>query len=557
MTVTSTGAASHNLDWQAIDWHAVHGQVRRLQSRIVKAVQAGRWGKVKALQRLLTHSFSGKVLAVRRVTENSGKQTPGIDGLIWNSPAKKAAAIDSLQQHGYRAQPLRRVYIPKSNGRRRPLGIPTMKDRALQALYLLALDPIAETTADPNSYGFRRERATADAIAQCFRCLCMKGAAKWILEGDIKSCFDRLSHDWLLAHIPMPKAILRSWLKAGFMEQAVLHSTEAGTPQGGIASPVLANLALDGLEKLLHHRFPKRQHKVHLVRYADDFIVTASSKAMLETEVKPLIEGFLCERGLELSPEKTRITHIEDGFDFLGQNLRKYGDKLLIKPAASNVKSFLAQIRQLVKTNRATPAGELIRQLNPKIKGWANYHRHIVSKTAFIKVDQAIFNCLYRWMKRRHPMKSRKWIKAKYFDSIDGRHWVFSGQISNQEGQLRRLHLESAAKTAIQRHVKIKGQANPYDAKWETYFEQRLGVKMAANLRGRRALFYLWREQQGRCLICQEKITRLTGWHNHHLVWRVNGGTDGADNRVLLHPECHRQVHSQRLTVVKPRPTRA
>lgn len=316
--VESTGAALDNqLDWHAIDWRAVNSLVRRLQSRIVKASKEGRWDKVKALQRLLTHSFSGRALAVRRVTENSGKQTPGIDNIIWNTPNRKARAVDSLQQRGYKAQPLRRVYLPKSNGKMRPLGIPTMKDRAMQALYLLALDPIAEHGADPNSYGFRTERSAADAIAQCFRCLCGKRSAKWILEADIKSCFDRISHDWLLANIPMEKAILQTWLKSGFLDQAVFYPSRAGTPQGGICSPVLANLALDGMEKLLSQMLPiSRSDKVHLIRYADDFVVTAASKELLESRVKPLLEEFLQKRGLEMSEEKSRISHIEKGFDF-------------------------------------------------------------------------------------------------------------------------------------------------------------------------------------------------------------------------------------------------
>jgi len=217
--------------------------MRRLQARIVKATQESKWGKVKALQRLLTHSFSGKVLAVKRVTENQGKRTQGVDGEIWDTPAKKAAAVHALKRRSYHPFPLRRVYIPKNNGKgHRPLGIPTMVDRAMQALYLLALDPVAETQADPNSYGFRLERCCADAIQQAHTVLRNRAGAEWILEGDIKSCFDKISHEWLLAHAPMDKTILRKWLKAGFMEKHVLHPTDEGTPQGGICSPALANL---------------------------------------------------------------------------------------------------------------------------------------------------------------------------------------------------------------------------------------------------------------------------------------------------------------------------
>jgi RNA-directed DNA polymerase len=268
----TAGAPSHaKADWHTIDWPAVHRNVCRLQARIVKAAQEGRWGKVKALHHLLTHSFSGKALAVKRVTENQGKDTPGVDRVIWNTPEKKMEAVLDLRQRGYQPQPLRRVLIPKSNGKRRPLGIPTMRDRAMQALYLLALDPIAETTADPNSYGFRKERSTADAIGQCHTVLSNRGGARGILEGDIKSCFDRISHEWLLAHIPRNRAILQKWLKAGFMEKQALHTTEEGTPQGGICSPALANLTWDGLERRLREHYPKatalsRKAKVNRIR---------------------------------------------------------------------------------------------------------------------------------------------------------------------------------------------------------------------------------------------------------------------------------------------------
>ncbi len=439
------------------------------------------------------------------------------------------------------------------------MKMPCMSCRAMQALYLLALDPVAETTADPNSYGFRKDRSPADAIEQCFKALGKTRAPQWILEGDIKACFDKISHEWLLTHIPMDKSILRKWLKAGFMEKQVLHPTEEGTPQGGICSPVIANLALDGLERMLLERYPKPKTgynaKVNFVRFADDFIVTGISKELLEQEVKPLVEQFLRERGLTLSPEKTVITHIEDGFDFLGQNVRKYHGKLIIKPSRKNVSTFLRKVRTLIKTSKQATAGNLIVQLNLLIGGWANYHQHVVSKVTFARVGHAIFQALWRWAKRRHPNKSKQWIKERSFKSTNGENWVFYGMIATKNGfvENRLLH---PAHVPIQRHVKIKGEANPYDPAWEVYFEKRLGVKMAHNLKGKRQLLALWKEQKGLCPICQQKITRLTGWHNHHLVWRVNGGKDTADNRVLLHPNCHRQVHSQGLEVVKPRPAR-
>jgi len=556
----SVGAASHDAEnWHSIDWAKAHRIVRRLQARIVKATQEKKWSKVKALQRLLTHSLSGKALAVKRVTENQGKRTPGVDGKTWNTPQEKAMAIQMLRQRGYHPQPLRRIYIPKSNGGRRPLSIPCMLCRAMQALYLLALDPMAETTADPNSYGFRKERSPADAIEQCFIALGKTRSPQWILEGDIKACFDRISHEWLLAHIPMDKSILRKWLKAGFIEKHVLHPTEEGTPQGGICSPVIANLALDGLERKLLERYPKPKTgynaKVNYVRFADDFIVTGISKELLEQEVKPLIEQFMRERGLTLSPEKMIITHINDGFDFLGQNVRKYNGKLIIKPARKNVSAFLRKVRTRSKTNKQATAGNLIVQLNPIIRGWANYHQHVVRKVTFARVGHAIFQALWRWAKRRHPNKSKQWVKERYFKSTNGKNWVFYGVVATKEGVVENRLLYPAY-VPIKRHVKIKGEANPYDPAWEEYFEKRLGVKMVHNLKGKRQLIALWKEQNGLCPICQQKITTLTGWHNHHLVWRVNGGKDTAENRVLLHPNCHRQVHSQRLEVVKPRPAR-
>ncbi|GAA5531298.1 hypothetical protein Hgul01_05123 [Herpetosiphon gulosus] len=511
-TVQPVGAASHaEADWTAINWQKVTTEVRRLQARIVKATQEGRYGKVKALQRLLTRSFSGKALAVRRVTENQGKRTSGVDRILWDTPAKKAGAMDALKQRGYRPKPLRRIYIPKKHGQQRPLGIPTMHDRAMQALYLLALAPIAETTADPNSYGFRTERSAADAREQCFIVLCRRTSAAWVLEGDIKACFDRISHDWLLNNVPLERAILQKWLCAGYMDQETWYPTTDGTPQGGIISPVLANLTLDGLERELLAAFPKtttrgRAALINVIRYADDFIITGHSKELLETTVKPFVETFLYARGLELSKEKTHITHIQDGFDFLGYTMRKYGKTLLITPSKTSQHAFLTKIRSIIKANKALDAGKLVQLLNPIIRGWAAYHQHTVAKATFQSMSHAIFEALWRWAKRRHPHKPRHWIKAKYFQTVNGNNWAFTGKIDE-----RMVHLVAIAAVPIRRHSKIKGAANPYDPAWEAYFEHRLGVKMAATLKGRRQLLYLWKQQDGLCPWCTQKITRLTG----------------------------------------------
>jgi RNA-directed DNA polymerase len=551
-TENRAGAASRDtIDWHAIDWRRVTQTVRRLQVRIVKATQAGKWGKVKALQHLLTHSFSGKALAVRRVTENQGKRTPGVDGITWDRPKQKADAIMQLRHRGYHAQPLRRVYIAKDNGRRRGLGIPTMIDRAMQALYLLALDPIAETTADPNSYGFRTKRAPADAIEQCFTVLAKKHSPQWILKGDIRAAFDQLSHEWMLTHIPMNKPILSQWLKAGYLERYRLYPTKAGTPQGGICSPVLLNMALDGLEARLRAAFPSQvwngqkqvAPKVNVTRFADDLLVTGATQALLTHEVKPVVEAFLQERGLELSPEKTVVKSIEEGVDFLGQHLRKYHGKLLIKPAPKSIKAFLRKVRSVIKANKSAAAGSLICLLNPLIRGWAQYHRHVVSAKVFQSVDHAIFQALWRWAKRRHSNKGVRWVKARYFTTIDTQHWVFAGEVGGPGGQHQTVQLFKAHSLSISRHTKIANRANPYDPRWELYFEQRLAAKMAATLHGRNFLLTLWQRQEGHCPHCGEAITPVTGWHDHHKLSRLRGGTEARANHVLLHPNCHMSVH--------------
>ncbi len=565
-TVQTVGAVSREAAvWYAIDWQVIHRNVRRLQVRIVQATKVGRWNKVKALQRLLTCSYSGKVLAVRRVTENNGKKTAGVDRIIWDTPEEKTKAVHDLKRRGYQPLPLRRVYIPKKSDRKtkRPLGIPTMFDRAQQALHLLALDPVVETTADKNSYGFRQQRSCADAIGQCFNALSHAPNTQWILEADVKNCFDKISHDWLLTHVPMDRAILQKWLKSGYMDKHVLHETTDGTPQGGIISPALANCALDGLERLLQEKFPQEKRlkslggksaSVNFIRYADDFVITSKSKELLEGEVQPIVEQFLQQRGLELSPKKTVITHVEKGFDFLGQNVRRYSNgKLLIMPSKKNVKTFLDGIRQTIKDARGMSAAALIEQLNPKIRGWANYHRHVVSKRTFGRVDHTILFSLWQWARKRHQNKNSHWLKPKYFGRRGDRDWTFFGETCDDQGQPNTVWLYRAKSTPIQRHVKVKGEANPYDPAYETYFENREADHMRETFRGTRTLRYIWNEQRGLCTVCNTPITRTTGWRLHHCVPLVLGGSKSAANRLLLHPECHDTVHRQHLSVSKPR----
>nr|WP_286946398.1 group II intron reverse transcriptase/maturase [Pseudomonas sp. UBA6718] len=546
--------------WNQVDWYKANQEVKRLQARIVKAVKANNWSRVKRLQWVLTHSYSAKVLAVRRVTENRGKKTPGVDKETWSTPKAKWDALARLKRRGYKPSPLRRVYIPKSNGKLRPLGIPTMIDRAMQALYKMALEPVLETRADKNSYGFRPERGTADAIEQLWINLNQKGSAKWVLEGDIKGCFDFISHDWLIQNVPMDSSIVRKWLKCGVIDKNVFGDTSAGTPQGGVISPLLANCALDGLEERLMKKFGNRvtntrkylKHKVNYVRYADDFVITGSSRELLTDEVLPLVQEFMRERGLELQMEKTKVTHVRDGFDFLGQNIRMYEgkqarkwSKCLVTPSSKNVTTFLDKVRKIIGENKTAKQEDLIFRLNPIIRGWANFHRSVTAKKVFSWVDAQIFKALWKWARRRHPAKGLRWVKDRYFPRRGGRDWNFGYKtgMKLKDGKDQIFSLVYASGVAIVRHTKIKGDANPYDPEWNQYFDQRIGVKMAKTLAGRRKLTYMWRMQGGICPVCKEKINSITGWHVHHKIRRTDGGSDAVDNLVLLHPTCHHQVH--------------
>ncbi|MBB0022884.1 group II intron reverse transcriptase/maturase [Ralstonia pickettii] len=545
--------------WTAIQWRRVERNVRAMQIRIAKATQEEDWRRVKALQRSLTRSFSAKAWAVKRVTENQGKRTAGVDRELWGSPEVRWKAIGRLKRRGYRPLPLRRVYIPKANGKERPLGIPTMLDRAMQALYLLALEPVSEGTSDPNSYGFRINRSTADAMSQLFVSLSQKASAQWVLEADIKGCFDHISHDWLERNVPMDKAILRKWLKAGVVFQGQFQATEAGTPQGGIISPTLANVALNGLETELVAFLrttlgvaKTAKLKVNIVRYADDFVITGDTPERLENEIKPWVEQFLAVRGLSLSTEKTRIVNIAEGFDFLGWNFRKYSGKLLIKPSKKNAQAFYRKVKEVISANKTAKQEDLIRLLNPMLRGWAQYHRPVVAKATFSRVENDIFRALWRWAKRRHPQKSRDWVKKKYFTPVAGRNWVFGTEVDDGDGSKWWTELYSLASTPVVRHKKIKGSYNPFDPAQEMYGETLRQGRLLQSMSHRKQWIKLYMDQRGLCALCQCMMTEETGWHDHHIEYRARGGSDVLGNRVLLHPSCHAQVHANGIKVVKP-----
>lgn len=523
--------------WTSIDWKKAEAEVKKLQVRIVKAQKAGKWNKAKALQWTLTHSFYAKALAVKRVTSNQGKNTSGVDKVLWSTDTAKYKAIDTLRRRGYKPLPLRRVHIKKSNGKLRPLGIPTMKDRAMQALYAMALEPLAETSGDNFSYGFRKGRSTADAMVRIHSLLSRRISPEWVLEGDIKGCFDHISHEWLLANIPMDKAMLKKWLKCGFVFNGELFPTEEGTPQGGIISPILANMTLDGIQELLASKFPvtikngkEVRHKINLVRYADDFIVTGDSEEILRDEVKPLIAEFLAERGLTLSEEKTLVTHVDDGFDFLGFNVRRYNGTLLTKPSKDRVKKFTAKIKEVIKRNASSTQHDLILTLNPIIKGWGEYYQFSAATETFRKVDGAIFQKLWRWCLRRHHNKGLGWIKNRYFHKIGNRDWIFS---TEESGRSKQFSLISLTNTKIKKYPQLKAAYNPYDPAWEDYTEQRAVIKMKFSLKGRKSLIYMWEKQDRKCPLCGQPITKET-------PWRTMFTDDSKKTRVLVHDKCFR-----------------
>src|SRR5665648_300563 len=414
------------IQWMHINWDTVAVSVNRLQTRITKAVKEKRWHLVKRLQYLLTNSFNAKLLAVYKVTQNKGARTAGVDGIKWATP---------------------------------------------EARMNVALDPVAEATADRTSFGFRKNRSTHDTYAQAFICLSKKNSAQWVLEGDIKGCFDNINHEWLSDNISMDKSVLNQFLKAGFVYNRVLNPSESGTPQGGIISPILANMTLDGIEALLASKYYtsktgtvyKRydKHKVNFVRYADDFIVTADSEDVAK-EIAELIKSFLLERGLELSESKTLISHIDVGFDFLGWNFRKYKGKLLIKPSKGSIDKITKKISDIVKKAKAWKQEDLISILNPIITGWSNYHQLAVSSEIFSDLDDILWNMLWKWAKRRHPEKSKSWIQKRYWHISGTRKWVFS-----TEGK----ELKRFSDTKIVRHPNLKLDMNPYIDK--KYFKSR------------------------------------------------------------------------------------
>lgn len=523
--------------WKTIDWEKAENEVNRLQVRIAKATHDKKWNTVKRLQYLLTHSYCAKALAVRKVTTNKGKNTSGIDKELWSTTASKMRAALSLTDKNYKAKPLKRVYIEKKGKKaKRPLGIPCMYDRAMQALYAMALDPVSEVTADTKSFGFRKGRSCHDACEYIFVALSRKMCAEWVLEGDIMGCFDHISHEWLIENIPMDKSVLKQFLKVGFVFKNELFPTDEGTPQGGVISPILANMALDGMQKMLSNHFDlsakgkvsafvHNKSKVNLVRYADDFIVTAATKE-IALEAKELIREFLKTRGLELSEEKTTITNINDGFDMLGWTFRKFKGKLIVKPSKKSIKSFVASLSDtILRRGKAWKQEVLIEKLNQQIRGWTNYHQSVCASEAFAHIDYALYELLWRWAKRRHPHKGKWWVSLNYWHRRGSRNWVFS---TEDKELLRVDHI------AIVRHTKVRINANPY---FDTrYFLDRKFEHGMKRLSGRFKL--IWKNQNGCCYHCGMPMEISDDREIFFKVSESIGGKDEVPNMAYVHKSC-------------------
>jgi RNA-directed DNA polymerase len=532
--------------WADINWHAVEENVRRLQERIYRATMNKDWRKVKNLQKLLVRATSNKLLAIRRITqENQGRHTAGIDGVLYDTPeARWTLFQEGLSLKGYKPKPVRRVYIPKDNGKERPLGIPTGKDRVMQAIVKAALEPEWEARFEANSYGFRPGRCTMDAIVAIHTATNRDDCSQWILDADISGCFDNIDHGPLLARLPVFTTTIRRWLKAGVVELGHWSPTDAGTPQGGVISPLLANVALDGMERLFDAEyadgrpkspaFRKGQNKgIAIFRYADDFALTAPTREVLESYARPKIETFLRERGLAINEAKTRIVHIRDGFNFLGFHVRKFGKQgtWLTLPQKDKVLRHLRAIRSYLDRHKQTPAVQVIRDLNPVIRGWANYYRHSAAKRTFTKVRHAQWQMLWNWAKRRHPNKRSKWVKARYFR--DDGYWTF------REGT---AELVKPDKTPITRFVKVTGRNSPYDPAQHQYWSERRKRHVSRETYQKQRL--VLHQQQGyRCAQCRIPFLPGESIETDHIIPRSRGGTDDINNKRLVHPWCHRQRH--------------
>jgi RNA-directed DNA polymerase len=550
MQAEPVNGTDRSTDWQCVNWRKANRLVRNLRQRIFKAAQAEDWAKVQSLQKLMLRSYSNTLISVRRVTqENTGKRTHGVDGVKVLTPDERGRLTDRIMAFTpWRVRPALRVYIPKANGKMRPLGIPTVMDRCLQARVKNALEPRWEAAFEVSSYGFRPGRSCHDAISHIAQLTRPNGHKKWVVDADIKGAFDNIEHEYLLNTIgDVPgKALIKAWLKAGYVEHKSWHSTEAGTPQGGVISPLLANIALHGMEEALGISYrPQKigllcQGDRALVRYADDFVVLCKTRQDAE-EVVSILKEWLAERGLMLSEEKTRIVHLTEGFDFLGFNIRQYSDVRkpggavrLIKPSEEAMQRHRDKMRDEWKRLRGKPVATVVKTLTPKIKGWANYYRHQVASAAFNAMDAWMFRRECRYANHTHPGKPNKWRIKRYWGKLNPKRddiWVFGDKRTG-------AYLPKYAWTTIERHAKVSGTASPDDPNLKEYWAKRTKAKTKEL---KPSYQRIAKDQDHVCPVCGETLYNDEELQKDHVLPRHKGGQDGYANYQLLHLDCHKQ----------------